>query len=87
MVIAQDFLHNNFEMITTLLLHSSDKDLKKIQQIVTSTEVITLAKYVKSQTADLKIMIKNNQPDKKSRIKLNKECFHCDKKGYYTTQG
>lgn len=44
LVISLDFLHNDFKMANAPLLHSSNKDLKEIQQIVTSTEVTNMAK-------------------------------------------
>ena len=51
-VIALDSLHDDFEMTTALLLYSGDKDLKEIQQIVTSTKAANMAKRATGQTAD-----------------------------------
>ena len=56
LVIAFDSLHDDFEMITTLFLHSGDKNLKEIQQIVTSTKVANMAKWTTSQIADQAMM-------------------------------
>lgn len=58
LVVALDSLHDDFEMTTAPLLHSGDKDLEEIQQIVTSTEAANLAKRVTGQTADLAMMTK-----------------------------
>ena len=53
LVVALDSLHDDFEMTTAPLLHSGDKDLKEIQQIVTSTKAANMAKRATGQTADL----------------------------------
>lgn len=44
LVVTLDFLYDDFEIITTFLLHSSNKDLKEIQQIVTSSKVVNVVK-------------------------------------------
>lgn len=58
LVIALDFLHNDFKMTTALLLHSGDKNLEEIQQRVTSTEITNLAKQTVGVKGDLIIMTK-----------------------------
>ena len=58
LVVALDSLHDDFEITTTPLLHSGDKDLEEIQQIVTSTEAANMAKRASGQTADLAMMTK-----------------------------
>lgn len=44
LVVVFDLLHNDFEMITTLLLYLGNKNIEEIQQIVTSTEAANLTK-------------------------------------------
>ena len=58
LVVALDSLHDNFEITTAPLLYSGNKDVEKIQQIVTFTEVANLAKQVIGATADLALMTK-----------------------------
>ena len=78
-----DSLHDDFKMTTALLLHSNDKDLEEIQQIVTSTEVANLAKRAVGAIADLALIAKKKQPEKTIRSKPGEECFNCRKKGHY----
>ena len=58
LVVALDWLHDNFEMTTTPFLHSDKKDIKKIQQIVIFTKKANLPKYVVGATADLTMIAK-----------------------------
>ena len=58
LVVAFDSLHDNFEMTTAPLLHSGDKDLEEIQQIVTSTEAANLAKRAVGAIVDFALMAK-----------------------------
>lgn len=58
LIIALNFLYNNFEITTTSLLYSDNKDLKEIQQIVTSTKVANIAKQATGQTKNLVIITK-----------------------------
>ena len=84
LVVALDSLHDDFEMTTVPLLHSDDKDLEEIQQIVTSTEAAKLAKRAVGATTNLAMMAKKKQLEKyPAKPKTNKECFNCRKKGYY----
>ena len=83
LVVALDSLHNDFKITTAPLLHSGNKDIKEIQQIVTSTEEANLAKRVVEVIADLTMIIKKKQP-KRSDSRQNEECFNCGRKGYYT---
>ena len=69
-------------MITTLFFYSNDKDLKKIQQIITSIKVLNLAKQVVGATTDLTIMVKEKQLDRNGS-KPNKEYFNYGKNGDY----
>lgn len=56
---ALDSLYNIFEITITPFLYSRDKDLEKIQQIVTSTKTTNIAKQATGQTTmDLSMMIK-----------------------------
>lgn len=82
-VIAFDLWHNNFKMTTTPLLHSGDKDLEEIQQIVISTKVANLAKHVIGATTDLALMAKKRQSKRVAKSKSGEECFNCRKKCYY----
>lgn len=85
LVVALDSLHDDFEMTTTPLLHSGDKDLEEIQQIVTSTKGANLAKRITGLTGNLAMITKRKQPDRQQgqSARQNKECFHCGKKGHY----
>ena len=40
--IALDLLYDSFEITTVLLFYSNDKDLKEIQLIIISTQVVNL---------------------------------------------
>ena len=85
LVIALNLLHDDFEITTAPLLHLGDKDLKEIQQIVTSTEAASMTKWATGQTADL-VMITKKRLDKRQQTpnpKANEECFNCEKKGHY----
>lgn len=64
------------------LLHSGDKDLEEIQQIVMFTEVANLAKRAVGTIADLTMMAKKKQPEK-NNPRQNDKCFNCTKKGHY----
>lgn len=81
LVATFDSLHNDFKMITALLLYFGDKDFKEIQQIVTSTEVANLAKQRVGATTDLTMIAKKKQSER-SNLRVNKEYFNYEKKGY-----
>lgn len=65
-VIALDSLYNDFEMTITPLLYLSNKDLEKIELIVTSTEVANLAKQATCIIRDLAIMVRKNEPQQQT---------------------
>lgn len=44
LVVVLDSSHNDFEIITTLFLYSGNKDLKEIEQIVTSIKIANMIK-------------------------------------------
>lgn len=72
-------------MITITFLHSGNKDLNQIQQIVTSIKAANMAKQTISQLADLTMIAKKRmdsyqQPQKS---KNNEKCSNCGKNGYY----
>ena len=81
--IVIDSLHDDFEMTMALLLHSGDKNLEEIQQIVTSTKAANLVKQAVEATADLTLMAKKKQQERTTRSKSEGECFNCGKKGHY----
>lgn len=84
LVIAFDKLHDDFEMITTPLLHFSDKDLEEIQQIVISTKVANLIKCVVRTKANLALMAKKRQPERAAiKFKPGEKGFNCRKKDHY----
>ena len=85
LVIVLDSLQDDFEMTTAPLLHSGDKDLEEIQQIVTSTEAAKMAKQATGQIADLAMMAKKRTDSRQQpqKPKNNEECFNCGKKGHY----
>ena len=82
LVVALDSLHYDFEMTTAPLLHSGNKDIDKIRQIVNSTEVANLAKRAVAAIADLTMMAKKKQL-KRSDLKKNERYFNCGRKGHY----
>lgn len=83
-MVALDFLCNGFEMTTTFFLYLGDKNLKEIQQIVTSTEVVNLAKQIVKITANLAMIAKKKQSETSSfKSKINKKCFNYGKTGHY----
>lgn len=55
-------------MTIVLPLHSRDKDLEEIEQIVISMEVVNLTRRIISQTQDLVIMSKKRQSGKKQGL-------------------
>ena len=72
-------------MTTAPLLHSGDKDLEEIQQIIRSTKVANMVKRSTSQNADLAIRTKRKATDSRQQPKSRstKECFNCGKRGHY----
>ena len=70
-------------MTTAPLLHSGDKNLEEIQQIVISTKAANLAKQAVKVIANLALMAKKKQLEKIIRSKSGEECFNCGKKGHY----
>lgn len=62
-------------MTIDLLLYSGNKNLEKIQQIVTSMEAANFAKSIISQTSDLVMMSKKRQLGEKQgpQAKINKK--------------
>ena len=79
LVVALDSLHNNFEMTTVPFLHYGDKDLEKIQQVVTSIKTANMAKQAIGQTADLAMIAKKRSDGQQQpqKPKPNKKCFNC----------
>lgn len=59
LVRAFNSLHNNFEMTIVPIFHFGNKDLKEIQQIITSTKAKNLTKQAVGVTADLALIAKN----------------------------
>ena len=58
LVVALDTLYDDFKMINAPFLHSNNKDLEEIQQIVISTKADNMAKQATCQIADLAMMVK-----------------------------
>lgn len=56
LIVAWDSLHDDFEMIIAPLFYSSNKYLKKIHLIITSTKAVPLTKQATGINRDL-IMI------------------------------
>lgn len=69
-------------MTTAPFLHSSNKDIKEIQQIVISTELVNLAKHTVGAIANLTIIVKKKKLEK-SKLKQNIVCFNYRKKSHY----
>lgn len=72
-------------MTIVSLLHSNDKELKEIQQIIESIKAANLAKYAIRAITNLAIIAKKKHLDKQniSKSKTNEKCFNCRKKSYY----
>lgn len=71
-------------MTTAPLLHSGDKDLEEIQQIVTSIEAANMAKQPTGQTADLAMAAKKKSDGRQQpKTRTTEECFNCGKRGQY----
>lgn len=74
-------------MTTAPLLHSGNKNIEEIYQIVTSTEVANMAWQITGQIADLamQIMKKSNgrQQQPQPRQKTNEKYFNCKKRRHY----
>lgn len=72
-------------MTTTPLLHSGNKNLKEIPQIVTSTKATNMAKQAIGQIKDLALIAKK-RTNSYQQPQINKniqKCFNCGKKRYY----
>ena len=82
LVVALDSLHDDFELITSPLLHLGDKNIMEIQQIVTSTKTANLAKRAVGAIANLTMMAKKKQPER-SDLRQNEKCFKYGRKGHY----
>ena len=73
-------------MTITPLLYSGNKDLEKIQQIITSIKVANMTRQVISRTEKLAIMRKRRIDScQKSQklVRTNKEYFNYAKKRHY----
>lgn len=70
-------------MTTAPLLYFSDKDLKKIQQIVISIKTMDFIKHAIRTIANLALIAKKKQPKRAAKSKPGKKCFNCGKKGHY----
>lgn len=62
-------------MTIALLLYFDDKDLEKIQQIVTSTKAVNFAKCVVGAKANLALMAKKKQTKKSCKVKTRGGIF------------
>ena len=82
LLVALDSLHDNFEMTTALFFYSNDKNLKGIQQIVTSTKAANLIKHIVGAIIDLTMIVKKKQLER-NHSRPNEECFNYRKKNYY----
>ena len=69
-------------MTTAPLLYSGNKDIKEIQQIVTSTKAANLANCAVWAIANLTMMAKRKQLER-SNLRQNEECFNYKRKGHY----
>ena len=83
LVVTLDSLHDNFEMITAHLLHSDDKDLEEIEQMVISTKAANLAKRAVGAKTNLALIAKMKQLERTIRSKSGEKSFNCGKKGHY----
>ena len=61
MVVTFNSLYDNFEMRIAHLFYFGNKNLKEIQQIVTSTEVANLAKRAVRTTINFVMIAKKKQ--------------------------
>lgn len=58
LLVTFDLLYNNFKITTALLLYFGDKDLEKVQQIVTFTKIANFAKQTVRAKVNLTLMAK-----------------------------
>lgn len=66
-VIALDFLHNDFEITTVTILEPGDKMINKIQHILTSVKAKFISKCATGVIGDLAMMFKDQNLTKKSK--------------------
>lgn len=64
-------------------MHSNNKNLEKIYQIIIFTEVSNLAKSIPSKIAELTMMITNSQSDRQIYEMTNKHHFEYSKNRHY----
>lgn len=77
-VLALDFLYDDFKMTIASLLHFQNKNFKKIKQIITSIKAENLTKQIMGAIADLTRMTKKKQSERND-LRVNEECFNCRK--------
>lgn len=84
-VVALNFLYNDFEMTTSFIFYSSNKELEEIQQIVTFIEVVNMEKRTTGQIANLAIIAKKKIVcwQKTPKPKTNEKCLNHRRKENY----
>lgn len=70
-------------MTIAFLLHFGDKNLEKIQQIVTSIKAANIAKRIIRVIANLALMAKKKQLKRAAKSKPGEKYFNYGKKGHY----
>ena len=84
-VVALDSLHKKYQSIIAPLLHAGDKELEKIQQIVTSTEAGLMTKQATGILAgDIAMSSRFKFNPKPQQNRNNNNCFYFNKKRHYT---
>lgn len=81
-VVALDFLHDDFETTITSMLERGDKTIEEIQQILASAEAKFLSKQAIGVTADLTMMSKSKGSSKR-KATSDDRCYNCHKFGHF----
>ena len=78
-VIALDFLHQDFDITTASLLETGDKTINKIQSIIQSKKAKNLSKRATGNTGKLAIAFRGKGAPGKRKNTNEDECYNCHK--------
>lgn len=79
---ALDFLHDNFEFITTTILEKGNKTIDEIQHILFFAEAKLISKQATGIIQDL-AMISVRQNTNKRRATIDNKCFNCQRMRHF----
>ncbi len=88
-VIALDFIYDDFETKTSSLLETGDKSINEIQEILCSAEAKNLSKRATGITGDLAMSFRgpprgySSYSGAKRKANSDKQCFNCHKFGHF----